>query len=80
VSRIGDRLDGALESRGVRLGGLLHPADLSHVLDGRSVDLVVGRRRIEVMERTDVPAHAAKSTTRVPMRGAPVAKATVWPK
>src|SRR4051812_29453493 len=31
--------------------------ELAHELKGRSVDFVVRRRRLEVMQRFDVPAH-----------------------
>src|SRR5829696_425781 len=50
--------DGAVEGLAVGQGRFRRPADLAHVLEGRGLDLVVGRRRLEVGERADVPAHA----------------------
>ena len=37
-----DLVHGAIEGRLVRLGGLVHAADLAHVLPGRGLDLVPG--------------------------------------
>ena len=36
------------------------PADLAHVLERGGADLVLGRRRLEVVERSDVSAHAPR--------------------
>src|SRR4029453_1250719 len=56
----GDVVDGALEGLGVRLRRLRGPADLADVLKRRRSDLVLSRRRLEVVERSDVAAHAPR--------------------
>jgi hypothetical protein len=58
TGRLRDRVDRPLERRLVRLGRLLHPAHLAHVLQRGGADLVLGRGRLEVVERLDVAAHA----------------------
>src|SRR5205807_1435378 len=54
----GDRVDGALERLRVRARGLVESADLPDVLDGRGADLLIGCNGLEVVERSDVSAHA----------------------
>src|SRR5262249_9602205 len=49
--------DGTVEHLLVRLRRLLHPAHLADVLERRRLDLLGGRRWLEVVERLDVPAH-----------------------
>src|SRR3712207_76773 len=56
--RGGDRVDRALEGRLVRARGLGEAADLADVLERGRADLLVRRRRIEVVERVDASAHA----------------------
>src|SRR3712207_9391148 len=46
------------ERLGVGARGFGGPADLADVLQRRRADLVVGGGRLEVAQRTDVPAHA----------------------
>src|SRR3954469_833962 len=53
----GHLLDGAVERLGVGPRGLRRPADLADVLQRRGVHLVEGGGRLEVAQRTDVPAH-----------------------
>ena len=65
VRDVGDR---PLERSLVRLRGLLHPADLAHVLQRGGVDLVMRRRRLEVEERLDVPAHGRPPRSRATPR------------
>ena len=55
---VGDLRDRSVERLSVRLGRLRRPADLPHVLERRGLDLVVGRRRLEIVKGVDVPAHA----------------------
>src|SRR5262249_10927833 len=50
------------ESSLVRVRRLLHAADLPHVLQCGRVDLLACRRRLEVVERSDVPAHGLEAT------------------
>ena len=63
VSREGnlgrDGVDRTREGLLVRARRLRETADLAHVLKGGGADLVVGRFRLEVVERLDVSAHAA---------------------
>ena len=54
----GDLLDGPVEGLGVGLRGLGRPADLAHVLQRGGLDLVLGRGWLEVVECSDVAAHA----------------------
>src|SRR6478735_3142063 len=59
VGDLADRLvEGGLVGRG-RPGG---PADLADVLQRRGRDLVAGGRRLEVVQRSDVAAHASQGT------------------
>src|SRR3954447_3182992 len=53
-----DLVDRARERSLVRLRRLREAADLAHVLDGCGAHLVVGGRRLEVVQRVDVAAHA----------------------
>jgi len=53
-----DSVNRLLERSFVRPGRFLHPAHLAHVLNRRGADLVLARRRLEVVEDPDVPAHA----------------------
>jgi len=54
---VGDRIDRPVESVGVGLRRLGAPADLPHVLQRRTAHLVAGCRRVEVVQRADIPAH-----------------------
>ena len=56
-----DLVDGAGEDGFVGLRRLRRAADLAHVLERRRADLVVRRARLEVVERSDVPAHGFSS-------------------
>src|SRR5690606_6069543 len=58
--------DGALEHLGVGLRGLRHSADLADVLQRGVVHLLRGGLGLEVMERANVPAHAARLPRRRP--------------
>src|SRR3954452_22704641 len=61
---VGDLLDGAVEDLLVgcrRLGGA---ADLAHELQRGVVHLTRGRRRLEVVQGADVPAHGVEPTPR----------------
>src|SRR5881275_1097549 len=60
---------------GVGAGGLLHPAHLADELERRVADLFVGRGRLEVVERSDVPAHAPERSYATAGTGAPAAGA-----
>src|ERR671914_3018285 len=53
----GDVVDRTLERLGVGARGLVEAADLADVLERRGADLFLGRLRLEVVERSDVPAH-----------------------
>ena len=53
-----DLVDRAVEHLGVRARGLRRAAHLADVLERRRADLVRGRRRIEVVQRSDVATHA----------------------
>jgi len=53
-----DCVDRTIEGRLVRGRRLRHPADLVHVLQSSSADLVLVRRRLVVVEDPDVSAHA----------------------
>ncbi len=66
---VGDLVHGAVEGLLIGLRGLRRARDLADVLQGRGVDLVVRRRRLEVVERVDVPAHGHHGTPR--RRGPP---------
>ena len=55
--RRGDLVDGALEGLLVGPRRLRRAADLAHELQRRLAHLLVGRRRLEVVERLDVAAH-----------------------
>src|SRR6478735_5587872 len=57
--RVGDRLDRLVEGRLVGLAGLGAPADLADVLQRGGTDLVARRGRLEVVELSDVAAHAS---------------------
>src|SRR5436190_18259561 len=70
-----DLVDGVLERLGVGAGGLLHPAHLADELERRVADLFVGRGRLEVVERSDVPAHAPERSYATAGTGAPAAGA-----
>jgi hypothetical protein len=52
-----DGIEGRLERRLVRLGGLVDAADLADELQGSGADLAVGDGRIEVEEEFYVAAH-----------------------
>ena len=52
-----DLVDRAVERRLVDLGGTRVAAQLAHELQRGGADLVVGRGRREIEQRTDVPAH-----------------------
>src|SRR4029079_2077719 len=56
VHRVHHVLDRVVERVLVRLGRLLHPADLADELERGRADLVLGRGRSEVVEGPDVPA------------------------
>ena len=56
----GHLVDGPLERLGVRLRRLREAADLADVLERGCADLVLGGRWIEVMECSDVAAHASR--------------------
>src|SRR5215203_2603094 len=62
-SGIGHRRDGLVEGLLVCLRRLGRAADLAHVLQRRGLDLLVGRGWIEVMEGSDVSAHASILST-----------------
>jgi hypothetical protein len=62
VLDLGDR---ALEGLGVGLGRLGRSADLAHVLQRGGMHLVVGRRRLEIVENVDASAHAEKGSASV---------------
>ena len=66
---VGDLVDGAVEHGLVRLRRLREAAHLADVLLGCGADLVVGRGRLEVVERLDVPAHAVNATASGPAGG-----------
>src|SRR6185503_1873154 len=53
----GDLVNRAMEDGFVRLRRPVHAAQLPHELDGRRPDLILGRRRSEIGEGFDVPAH-----------------------
>src|SRR6478609_6955455 len=57
--RVRDRLDRLVEGRLVGLAGLGAPADLADVLQRGGTDLVARRGRLEVVELSDVAAHAS---------------------
>src|SRR5436190_2300484 len=48
----------AIERRLVGLGGLVETAELANELQRRRLDLVLGRRRLEIIERANVSAHS----------------------
>src|SRR5438105_3927350 len=50
-------VDGGVEGLLVRVRRLVGTAKLSHELQGGGADFVLGRRRLEVGECLDVPAH-----------------------
>src|SRR5581483_11556689 len=52
-----DLVDRTLEGVLVRLRRLPVAADLAHVLERRRARLLAGRRRLDVVERLDRPAH-----------------------
>src|SRR4029078_4194830 len=60
LARSRDLVDGAVEGLDVGLRGLRRAADLAHVLERGRADLFLRRRRVEVVESSDVPAHALK--------------------
>src|SRR5690606_15048798 len=60
------RLDGPVVCRLVGLRGLARPRHLADVLQRRRTDLVVGGRRCEVVELTDVAAHGSTFAPRTP--------------
>src|SRR6185295_11349246 len=64
AGRLGDLGDRALERIDVLAARLARTADLADVLQGRGVDLVVGRGRLEVEQRADVAAHGRKHSPR----------------
>ena len=53
----GDLVDGEVERLLVGARGACGPTQLAHELQRRRADLVVARRRLEVRQRLDVPAH-----------------------
>src|SRR5262249_44271330 len=55
--RPGDRLDGVVEGLFVGLGRPVEAAQLAHELQRRGVDLLVRRRRLEIVEVPDIAAH-----------------------
>ena len=57
---VGHLVHRTLERLGVRLRRLREAADLADVLERRGADLVLSRRRLEVVERSDVAAHASR--------------------
>ena len=59
-----DLVDRAVERLLVGLRRLREAADLADVLQRGGADLVLGRRRLEVVERADVAAHAIQRTLR----------------
>ena len=59
LREVSDLVHGTVEHRLVGLRRLVHAADLAHVLQRRGVNLLGGRGWIEVVESTDVPAHAS---------------------
>src|SRR5829696_7990009 len=59
-----DLLDGAVERLLVGLRGLREAADLADVLERGGADLVLGRGRLEVVQRANVVAHGSERTLR----------------
>src|SRR5215211_2489746 len=52
-----DLLDGAVEGGGVCPRRRVEARELAHELQRRGADLVLGRRRLEIEQRTDLAAH-----------------------
>src|SRR5271165_7067928 len=50
-------LDRAVECRFIGLRRLVETGELSHELQRGGVDLILGRRRLEIEQRLDVAAH-----------------------
>src|SRR5205085_8197370 len=63
LGRLGDLVHGAIEGLVVGGRGLGEAGHLAHELDGGGTDLLLRRRRLEVVEDSYVAAHAAKSTS-----------------
>src|SRR6185436_5515597 len=55
--RFGHGVDGAVEGLLVGLRRAVEAAELAHELQRRGANLLVGRRRLEVVEVADVAAH-----------------------
>lgn len=53
-----DLIDGSVEGFGIGVGGLRRPGDLAHILQRCGMDFVGGRGGFEVMEGSNVSAHA----------------------
>ena len=62
-SGVGDVEHGLVERGLVGLGRLGRPAHLAHELQGGRVHLVLGGRRLEVVEGSDVATHGAQRTS-----------------
>jgi hypothetical protein len=59
------------EGRLVRLGRRIEATQLPHELEGRSADFLVRRRRLEIEEGSDVPAHGPGPPVPHPTEKAP---------
>ena len=68
-------LDGAVEGLRVGLRGMVEAAQLPHELDGRRPDLLVGGRRLEIEQGSDVSTHGTlpiiTTQPRTPLRPPP---------
>src|SRR5215203_4327735 len=60
---MGDLVDGAVECLLIGLRRLRRAGDLAHVLKRRVMHLGAARGRLEVVQRTDVPAHTPSLST-----------------
>src|SRR5262245_66176569 len=56
-------IDGSIERGLVGLRGLREAAQLAHELECRGMNLVLGRRRLEVEQRANVASHRTGSIT-----------------
>src|SRR5690242_20237261 len=77
VSRVRHLLDRTVERRLIDLGRPREAAQLAYELQRRSVDLVMRRRRFEVVQSLDVSAHDVSQALQA---GPPDHRPGTWPK
>jgi len=73
MGRLGDFINGVIEGGLVALRWMRKATDLPHELQRRGADFIFRRRRLEIKQGSDIPAHRNSSRGRLderPLAGA----------